>query len=218
MLSIRALCIAAAIAAAPTLALRRRHHRCHRPGAQSLSSRRPRRRQAVARSRLATDRAEERRRLRRAAAGAARRAGRPRTRRPRRSGRVLRRFDRRAAATRTPKAKTSRCRSPAISAMIMQFATLLSNPGIAGAMGKITKVGDQRAIQTREGDVHIGRRRQIPRHRQRLRRCRRKNGLRASRQLRQAVENVVDQNSAMKAAAIRSPFPSQSALILRSSS
>jgi hypothetical protein len=41
------------------------------------------------------------------------------------------------------------------SAMIMQFATLMSNPGIAGAMGKIIKVGDQRAIQTREGDVHI---------------------------------------------------------------
>ena len=41
------------------------------------------------------------------------------------------------------------------SAMIMQFATLLSNPGIAGAMGKIVKVGDQRAIQTREGDVHV---------------------------------------------------------------
>ena len=41
------------------------------------------------------------------------------------------------------------------SAMIMQFATLMSNPGIAGAMGKIIKVGDQRAIQSREGDVHI---------------------------------------------------------------
>jgi hypothetical protein len=41
------------------------------------------------------------------------------------------------------------------SAMIMQFATLLSNPGIAGAMGKLVKVADQRAIQTREGDVHI---------------------------------------------------------------
>ena len=41
------------------------------------------------------------------------------------------------------------------SAMIMQFATLLSNPGIAGAMGKIIKIGDQRAIQTREGDVNI---------------------------------------------------------------
>jgi hypothetical protein len=41
------------------------------------------------------------------------------------------------------------------SAMIMQFATLLNNPGIAGAMGKIIKVGSQRAIQTREGDVNI---------------------------------------------------------------
>jgi hypothetical protein len=41
------------------------------------------------------------------------------------------------------------------SAMIMQFATLLANPGIAGAMGKIIKVGSQRAIQTREGDINI---------------------------------------------------------------
>jgi hypothetical protein len=41
------------------------------------------------------------------------------------------------------------------SAMIMQFATLLNNPGIAGALGKIIKVGSQRAIQTREGDVNI---------------------------------------------------------------
>jgi hypothetical protein len=41
------------------------------------------------------------------------------------------------------------------SAMIMQFAPLLNNPGIAGARGKIIKVGSQRAIQTREGDVNI---------------------------------------------------------------
>jgi hypothetical protein len=41
------------------------------------------------------------------------------------------------------------------STMIMQFATFLTNPAIAGAMGKLIKVGDQRAIQTREGDVHI---------------------------------------------------------------
>jgi hypothetical protein len=40
------------------------------------------------------------------------------------------------------------------SAMITQFATLLNNPGIAGAMGKIVKIGNLRAIQTREGDVH----------------------------------------------------------------
>lgn len=40
------------------------------------------------------------------------------------------------------------------SAMIMQFATLLNNPGIAGAMGKIVRIGNLRAIQTKEGDVH----------------------------------------------------------------
>jgi hypothetical protein len=41
------------------------------------------------------------------------------------------------------------------SAMILQMATLLNNPAIAGAMGKLIKVGSQRAIQTREGDVNI---------------------------------------------------------------
>ena len=41
------------------------------------------------------------------------------------------------------------------SAMIMQMATLLNNPAIAGSMGKIIKAGNQRAIQTREGDVHV---------------------------------------------------------------
>ncbi len=41
------------------------------------------------------------------------------------------------------------------SAMIMQFATLLNNPGIAGAMGKIIRVGSQRAIQTNEGDINM---------------------------------------------------------------
>lgn len=40
------------------------------------------------------------------------------------------------------------------SAMITQFAAMLNNPVFAGAMGKIIKVADQRAIQTREGDVH----------------------------------------------------------------
>jgi hypothetical protein len=41
------------------------------------------------------------------------------------------------------------------SAMVMQFATLLANPAIAGAMGKIVRVGSRRAIQTQEGDVHM---------------------------------------------------------------
>jgi hypothetical protein len=40
------------------------------------------------------------------------------------------------------------------SAMIMQFATILANPAIAAAMGKIVRIGDLRAIQTREGDVN----------------------------------------------------------------
>jgi hypothetical protein len=41
------------------------------------------------------------------------------------------------------------------SAMVMQFAALLANPQIAGAMGKIVRVGNQRAIQNPEGDVHL---------------------------------------------------------------
>jgi hypothetical protein len=41
------------------------------------------------------------------------------------------------------------------SALIMQFAAMLSNPQIAGAMGKIVMLGNQRAFQTMEGDVHM---------------------------------------------------------------
>ena len=41
------------------------------------------------------------------------------------------------------------------SAMVMQFASLLSNPQFAGAMGKLVKVGSQRAIQTAEGDLNM---------------------------------------------------------------
>ncbi len=37
----------------------------------------------------------------------------------------------------------------------MQFATVLANPVIAGAVGKIVTIGDQRAIQSSDGDVHI---------------------------------------------------------------
>jgi hypothetical protein len=39
------------------------------------------------------------------------------------------------------------------SAMIMQFAPILSNPAMAGAMGKLIRVGDQRAVQTNDGDI-----------------------------------------------------------------
>jgi hypothetical protein len=41
------------------------------------------------------------------------------------------------------------------SAMVMQFATLLSNPQIAGAMGKLIRVGSQRAIQSADGDINL---------------------------------------------------------------
>jgi hypothetical protein len=39
------------------------------------------------------------------------------------------------------------------SAMIMQFAPMLNNPAMAGAMGKLVRIGDQRAIQNNDGDV-----------------------------------------------------------------
>lgn len=39
------------------------------------------------------------------------------------------------------------------SAMIMQFGPMLNNPALAGAMGKLIRVGSQRAVQTNEGDV-----------------------------------------------------------------
>ena len=41
------------------------------------------------------------------------------------------------------------------SAMVTQMATMLANPQIAGAMGKIVRVGNQRAIQNADGDVHM---------------------------------------------------------------
>jgi len=41
------------------------------------------------------------------------------------------------------------------SAMVMQFVQLFLNPVIAGAMGKLIRVGDQRAIQTNEGSINM---------------------------------------------------------------
>ena len=41
------------------------------------------------------------------------------------------------------------------SAMVMQFAQFLINPAIAGAMGKLIRVGDQRAMQTHEGSINM---------------------------------------------------------------
>jgi hypothetical protein len=41
------------------------------------------------------------------------------------------------------------------SAVVMQFAPLIANPQFAGAMGKIVRIGNQRAIQTTEGDINM---------------------------------------------------------------
>jgi hypothetical protein len=41
------------------------------------------------------------------------------------------------------------------SAMIAQIAPIMANPAFAGAMGKIVRVGNQRAIQNPQGDIHI---------------------------------------------------------------
>jgi hypothetical protein len=39
------------------------------------------------------------------------------------------------------------------SALVTQFAPMLSNPAMAGAFGKLIRVGNQRAVQNPEGDV-----------------------------------------------------------------
>jgi len=39
------------------------------------------------------------------------------------------------------------------SAILMQFGPMLNNPALAGAIGKLIKVGSQRAIQTGDGDI-----------------------------------------------------------------
>jgi len=41
------------------------------------------------------------------------------------------------------------------SAMVMQFAQIFMNPAIAGVMGKLIRVGNERAIQTNEGSVNM---------------------------------------------------------------
>lgn len=41
------------------------------------------------------------------------------------------------------------------SAMVMQFAQIMLNPAIAGAMGKLIRVGSQRAVQTNDGSVNM---------------------------------------------------------------
>jgi len=41
------------------------------------------------------------------------------------------------------------------SAVVMQFAQFLINPAIAGAMGKLVRIGDQRGIQTHEGSINM---------------------------------------------------------------
>ncbi|HXW27020.1 MAG TPA: hypothetical protein VEK73_19915 [Xanthobacteraceae bacterium] len=62
------------------------------------------------------------------------------------------------AASRTytgPNGKTVQVQISGDSAMLTQFASLLNNPQIAGVLGKIITVGNQHAVQTKEGDVHI---------------------------------------------------------------
>jgi hypothetical protein len=41
------------------------------------------------------------------------------------------------------------------SAMVSQIATFLNNPAMAGAMGKLVRVGNQRAIQDGDGNVKM---------------------------------------------------------------
>ena len=41
------------------------------------------------------------------------------------------------------------------SPLVIQFAQFLIDPAIAGAMGKLIRIGDQRAIQTNEGSINM---------------------------------------------------------------
>jgi hypothetical protein len=41
------------------------------------------------------------------------------------------------------------------SAMVSQIATFLNNPALAGAMGKLVRVGSQRAIQDSDGNIKM---------------------------------------------------------------
>ena len=41
------------------------------------------------------------------------------------------------------------------STIVMQFAQFLINPSVAGVMGKLIRVGDQRAMQTNEGSINM---------------------------------------------------------------
>ena len=41
------------------------------------------------------------------------------------------------------------------SVMIAQLAPIMANPAFAGAMGKIVRIGNQRAIQNPQGDIHV---------------------------------------------------------------
>ena len=54
-----------------------------------------------------------------------------------------------------PDGKTAQVQISGDSALLTQFATMLNNPHIAGVLGKVVMIGGQRAIQSRDGDVHI---------------------------------------------------------------
>ena len=41
------------------------------------------------------------------------------------------------------------------SAMVSQIATFLNNPALAGAMGKLVRVGSQRGIQDNDGNIKM---------------------------------------------------------------
>lgn len=61
-----------------------------------------------------------------------------------------------SAATRTytnAKGDTVEVSITGDSALIAQFGPMLANPAMAGAMGKLVKIGNQRGIQTQDGDI-----------------------------------------------------------------
>ena len=80
------------------------------------------------------------------------------------------------------------------SALLMQFTPMLNNPAMAGVMGKLIRIGDQRAIQNADGDVIMVIANKIPGQCARFGRRGREAVLRAGGRRRQAVEDVADAN------------------------
>ena len=76
-------------------------------------------------------------------------------------------------------------------ALLTQFAPMMNNPAMAAMMGKLIRIGSQRAIQNQDGDIIMVVANKFLINVQGSRRCRQQAGLCAGHRRRQAVEDVV---------------------------